>query len=98
MRVVQRETLLWVPPLRTLTQQQRLRSLPAGLFERVLNTLLPVVHARWQVRNAPSPLIAWAQAHSAAVLIADGSILDVLLRKIGLLRDAAVTRLVSWCA
>jgi hypothetical protein len=93
-RVVQRETLLWVPPLRTLTQQalaQRLRSLPAGLFERVLNTLLPVVHARGQTRPRPvPPVIAWAQAHFAAVLIADGSTRDVLLRKIGLLRDAAV--------
>jgi len=50
--------LLWVPPLRTLTQQalaQRLRSLPAGLFERVLNSLLPVVHARWQTRQRPVP-------------------------------------------
>ncbi|MFZ1831036.1 MAG: IS4 family transposase [Candidatus Competibacteraceae bacterium] len=34
------------------------------------------------------PAVAWAQAHFTAVLIADGSTLDVLLRRIGLLRDA----------
>jgi hypothetical protein len=91
-RVVQRETLLWVPPLRDLTQQalaQRLRSLPAQLFERVLNTVLPVVQARWQARQRPvPPVIAWAQTRYTAVLIADGSTLDVLLRKVGLLRES----------
>lgn len=91
-RVVQRETLLWVPPRRDLTPSalaQRFRSLPAELFERVFNTLLPVVHARWQARQRPlPPVIAWAQARFTAVLIADGSTLDVLLRKIGLLQDA----------
>jgi len=96
-RVVQREALLWVPPLRDLTQQalaQRLRSLPAALFERVLDTLLPMVQGRWQARQRPlPPVIAWAQARYTAVLIADGSTLDVLLRKIGLLREAAVAPL-----
>ncbi len=96
-RVVQRERLLWVEPLRELTQQalaQRLRSLPAELFERVLNTLLPPLHQRWQARQRPvPPVIAWAQARYAAVLIADGSTLDVLLRQIGLLREAAVAPL-----
>jgi hypothetical protein len=91
-RVVQRETLLWGPPRRDLTPSalaQRFRSLPAELFERVFNTLLPVVHARWQARQRPlPPVIAWAQARFTAVLIADGSTLDVLLRKIGLLQDA----------
>ncbi|MBK1649853.1 transposase [Rhabdochromatium marinum] len=93
-RVVQRERLLWVEPLRDLTQQalaQRLRSLPAALFERVLKSLLPVVQARWQARQRPVPsVIAWAQARYTAVLIADGSTMDVLLRKVGLLRKAAV--------
>ena len=96
-RVVQRERLLWVEPLRELTQQalaQRLRSLPAELFERVLNTLLPQLHQRWQARQRPvPPVIAWAQARYTAVLIADGSTLDVLLRQIGLLREAAVAPL-----
>jgi hypothetical protein len=90
-RVVQRETVLWVPPLRDLSQQalsQRLRSLPAELFERVLNGVLPVAQARWQARQRPVPaVIAWAQDRYTAVLIADGSTLDVRLRKVGLLRE-----------
>lgn len=91
-RVVRTEAVWWVPPLRDLTQQalaQRLRTLPAVLFGRVLTTILPVVQSRWQARQRPlPPAVAWAQAHFTAVLIADGSTLDVLLRKIGLLRDA----------
>jgi hypothetical protein len=90
-RVVQRETLLWVPPLRDLSQQalsQRLRSLPAELFERVLNGVLPVAQARWQARQRPVPAVmAWAQDRYTAILIADGSTLDVLLRKVGLRRE-----------
>ena len=40
-RVIHVEAVLWVPPLRELTQQalaQRLRTLPAELFDRVLPT------------------------------------------------------------
>jgi hypothetical protein len=71
-----------------------LRTLPAALFERVLNTILPLVQARWLTRQRPLPaVIAWAQTRYTAVLIADGSTLDVLLRKIGLLRDSAVAPL-----
>lgn len=92
-RVVQTEVGLWVPPLRDLTQQalaQRLRTLPAELFARVLWAVLPVLQARWRDRRRPlPPVVAWAVARYSAVLIADGSTLDVLLRKIGLLRDAA---------
>lgn len=91
-RVVQTEAVLWVPPLRDLTQQalaQRLRSLPAALFARVLQTVLPVLHARWCERQRPlPPVVAWAQARYTAVLVADGSTLDALLRRIGLLREA----------
>jgi hypothetical protein len=91
-RVVRTEAVWWVPPLRELTQQalaQRLRTLPAELFDRVLQTILPVLRSRWQARQRPlPPAVAWAQAHFTAVLIADGSTLDVLLRRIGLLRDA----------
>ena len=91
-RVVHTEAVLWAPPLRDLTQQalaQRLRTLPAVLFGRVLQTILPLLQSRWQGRQRPlPPPVAWAYAHFTAVLIADGSTLDVLLRKIGLLRDA----------
>ena len=96
-RVVQRERLLWVEPLRDLTQQalaQRLRCLPAEVFERVFNRLLPVLQARWQARQRPVPtVVAWAHTRYTAVLIADGSTLDVLLRKIGWRREAPVAPL-----
>jgi hypothetical protein len=63
--------------------------LPAELFSRVLQSILPILQGRWQARQRPlPPAVAWATAHFTAVLIADGSTLDVLLRKIGLLRDA----------
>jgi len=91
-RVVHTEAALWVPPLRALTQPalaQRLRTLPADWFGRVLQAILPVLRSRWQDRQRPlPPAVAWAQAHFTAVLIADGSTLDALLRKIGLRRDA----------
>ena len=91
-RVIHIEAVLWVPPMRDLTQQalaQRLRTLPADLFGRVLQTILPVLQGRWAARQRPlPPAVAWATAHFTAVLIADGSTLDVLLRKIGLLQDA----------
>lgn len=91
-RVIHVEAVLWVPPMRDLTQQalaQRLRTLPADLFGRVLQTILPVLQGRWAARQRPlPPAVAWATAHFTAVLIADGSTLDVLLRKMGLLQDA----------
>jgi len=91
-RVVHTEAVLWVPPLRDLTQPalaQRLRTLPAELFVRVLQTILPVLQRRGQDRQRPLPsAVAWAQARFTAVLIADGSTLDGLLCQIGLLRDA----------
>jgi len=85
--------VLWVPPLRDLTQQalaQRLRTLPDELFGRVLQTILPVLQRRWPARQHPlPPAVAWAQGQFTAVLIPDGSTLDALLRQMGLLQDAA---------
>jgi hypothetical protein len=91
-RVVHPEAGLWAPPLRDLIQQalaQRLRTLPAVLFGRVLQTILPRLPRRGQGRQRPRPPpVAWATAPFTAVPVADGSTLAVLLRKIGLLRDA----------
>ena len=90
-RIIRTETLLWVSPLRKLSQQaldQRLRTLPAELFLRLLRDLLPVFHARWQARQRPVPaVIAWARTHYTRLLICDGSTLDALIRKVGLLRE-----------
>jgi hypothetical protein len=89
-RLVAGELVLWVPPLK-ITQQalsERLRTLPAELFLQVLLNVLPRLHAAWEQRQRPlPPEIAWAQAHYRQVALVDGSTLDALIRKVGLLRD-----------
>ncbi len=85
------EGLFWAEPTQVSEQavSQRLRTLPAPLFLQVLTTLLPKLHARGRERQRPlPPEIAWAQAHYTEVLVHDGSTLDALLRKVGLLREA----------
>jgi len=85
------EGLLWAKP-RKVSQQalsERFRTFPAILFLRVLLAVLPLMQARWQSRQRPQPPeIAWAQERYTEVVIHDGSTLDALLRKVGLLRDA----------
>ena len=88
-RVLKREGVLWTPPLKISQQAvaERLRTLPAVLFERVWLDLLPQMQVRWQQRRRPlAPVLAWAQQQFVAVLAVDGSTLDGLLRKVGLLR------------
>jgi Transposase DDE domain len=89
-RVLQEEGLLWASP-RQVTQaavEQRLRGLPPVLFRNLLLDLLPRLHERWRSRRRPiAPALAWADRHFTAVLALDGSTLDGLLRKVGLLRD-----------
>jgi hypothetical protein len=81
--------LLWANPVAVSQQavSERLRTLPAGLFQRILLEVLPQMHARHQARKRPlGPLMAWAQAQFGSVWVLDGSTLDALLRKVGLLR------------
>lgn len=91
LRLIRTESQLWVTP-RRITQQafsQRLRSLPAELFLNVLLTVLPQLAQRWQAR-AQRPLppeLQWARQHFKDVLVVDGSTLDALLRRAGLLRQ-----------
>jgi Transposase DDE domain len=91
-RIVHQECILWVPPLHALTQQAlstRLRMLPAELFLRVLLEILPLLRRRSLQRSRALPAeIAWAQERYPQVLACDGSTLDALLRKVGLLREA----------
>lgn len=90
-RVIQTESILWLPPLVEISQQAlstRLRTLPSELFLRVLTHILPVLQSRAQSRQRPLlPEIAWVQARYTQVLAADGSTLDALLRKVGLLGE-----------
>ena len=89
-RVLQEEGLLWASPQQVSQSavEQRLRGLPAVLFQQVLLELLPRMQQRWRARKRPvAPAIEWAQQRFSAVLALDGSTLDNLLRKVGLLRD-----------
>lgn len=90
-RLIRDEAVLWEEPKR-VTQQalsERFNTLPAILFLNILNLLLPLMQKRWQERERPlPPEIGWAQARFTACLIADGSTLDALIRKAGLLRDS----------
>jgi hypothetical protein len=89
-KIVQKEAILWEQP-RKVSQQalsQRLTSLPADLFLQVLLDILPKAQERWMKREHPlSPELLWAAEHYRAVLAVDGSTLDALIRKIGLLQD-----------
>jgi hypothetical protein len=88
-RVLAAEGVLWADATAVSPQAvaQRLRRLPAALFEGVLTDVLPQMQARWAARRRPlPPALAWAHRHFAAVLALDGSTLDALLRKVGLLR------------
>lgn len=92
-RLLRDEGFLWSSPVLVSEQalSQRLRVFPAALFRSVFQDLLPVMHARWQQRQRPlAPVIAWALARYTAVQAVDGSTLDALVRKVGLLRDAVV--------
>jgi len=90
-RLLRSEGLLWVPVL-VVSQQAislRLRTFPPQLFLHVLVHLLPLLQARWRQRQRPlSPVLAWAQQRYTHVLSVDGSTLDVLLCKVGLLRGS----------
>jgi hypothetical protein len=90
-RVLRTEGLLWATP-QPVSQQavsERLRTLPADLFLRLLQAILPQLQERWRARQRPLPAeIAWALRHYGQVLVHDGSTLDALLRKVGLLREA----------
>ena len=90
-RLLRSEGLLWAEPKKVSQQalSERFRTFPARLFLRLLLAVVPVMQARWQSRQRPlPPEMAWAQARYSEVLVQDGSTLDALLRKVGLLREA----------
>jgi hypothetical protein len=95
-RLLNHEGLLWVAAL-SVSQQavnERLGSLPAELFLNVLGAVLPVFRTRWQARQRPlPPELVWAQARYRQIVACDGSTLDALLRKTGLLRGLLVNPL-----
>jgi hypothetical protein len=73
---------------------QRLTTLPAELFHKVLMAVLSALPQRWEKRQRPLPReLAWAQERYGQVCAHDGSTLDALIRKIGLLKDLPVNPL-----
>lgn len=89
-RLLNREGFLWTSSVRVSQQalSQRLLTFPAALFQQVLLDVLPKLHERFAARKRPlPPVIAWAQQQYTALLVVDGSTLDALLRKLGLLRE-----------
>jgi hypothetical protein len=91
-RVLEREGLLWTAKL-TVTQQSvsaRLMRLPAELFENILHQILPQMRARAAARGGRlAEHLEWARTHFSDMLIADASTLDALIKKTGLMADAA---------
>lgn len=89
-RLVQTEAMLWAEPVKVSQQalSLRLSNLPSKLFEEILAEVLPVLQERWQQRERPLlPELAWARTHYRQVVSVDGSTLDALIRKMGLLKD-----------
>jgi len=89
-RLGQQEAVLWATPRRVSQQalSQRLTTLPATLFLNVLGSVLPRLQQGWAQRQRPLPAeIAWVQERYSQVCVQDGSTLDRLLRKLGLLQD-----------
>jgi hypothetical protein len=88
-RMLRQEGFLWSSPVRVSVQalSERLRTFPAALFRRVLEDLLPRMQERWSQRTRPlPPELATVRQHYRHLLAVDGSTLDALLRKVGLLR------------
>jgi hypothetical protein len=95
-RVLSSEGLLWSEALSVRQQSlnERLRSLPADLFEAIFQEVLPQLHQRWEGRTRRlKPVLAWASEAFSAVVVADASTLDAVLKKLALLRSAPNTPL-----
>ena len=89
-RVLAREDCLWAPKLKVSQQalSQRFLSFPAQLFEQVLKALLPRLRQRWAQRQRPLPeSVIHARAHFTRILVADGSTLEALFRKLKALQE-----------
>lgn len=91
-RVLREEGMLWVSAVEKVTPQavlERMGTLPAVLFYRILLDCLPHLQERAQQRERPlPPATAWAKQHFNYIWAFDGSVLDGLLKKCGLLEEA----------
>ena len=91
-RVLREEGMLWVAPLEAVSPQamlERFNTLPAELFYEVMQEILPQMQQKAKERKRPLPLaVAYAREHFAHIWSVDGSVLDNLLKKTGLLQEA----------
>lgn len=96
-RMLNREELLWCKAVKVSQQSlsERLLVFPAALFERVYQALVPRLIQRWNEREARPlpPAVAHARGHFAEILVADGSTLEALFRKLGSLKDVETGKL-----
>lgn len=93
-RELNKRGILWARP--TIVSQQavseRMSVFPPGLFHKVLLDVLAKMKANWTTCQRPlNAVTALALKHLSVVWILDGSTLDALLRKVGLLRDGKWT-------
>jgi hypothetical protein len=91
-RVLVREDCLGAPKLEVSQQalSQRFLCFAAQLFERVLKALLLRLRQRWAQRQRPlSASLTHATEHFTRVLVADGSTLEALFRKLKALQELA---------
>jgi hypothetical protein len=91
-RVLREEGMLWVTPLEAISPQamlERFNTLPAALFYEVMQEILPQMQQKAEKRKRPlPPAVAYARAHFEHIWSVDGSVLDNLLKKAGLLQGA----------
>jgi len=91
-RVLREEGMLWVTPLEGVSPQavlKRMGHLPATLFYNILLEVIPQMQAQAVARQRPlPPATSWARQHFEHIWAADGSVLDNLLKKTGLLAEA----------
>ena len=95
-RMLARENLLWCKAMKVSQQasSERFLVFPASLFERVYKALLPELKARWGRRQRPLPLsIQVGREHFDHILVADGSTLEALFRKLGSLAEKPIGQL-----
>jgi hypothetical protein len=91
-RVLHEEGMLWISAVAEVSPQavlERMSSLPAMLFYQILLECLPQLQERAHARERPlPPAVAWARRHFTYIWAFDGSVLDGLLKKCGLLQEA----------
>jgi hypothetical protein len=96
-RMLAREEILWCEAVEVSQQalSERFLVFPAELFERVYKALLPELKKRWDERQQrPIPLsIRVANDHFDQILVADGSTLEALFRKLDSLADVPMGQL-----